>query len=202
MKIWVQPLTVKLTSSVLPVPWMVTSTGTGQQTEMPPEMTLTLNQLRRPTTERPWGVWEVLWTGTGFLSSKLCPPLLMTIPLPVHVHSQPVKSVLNYRWTTGFAERCPASTSPSERASPPETLTTLASSGINSSKPLDLPDGKVCMLRRTIRVQQYAPGHRTRPNSTIPSAGLQEETCLLPHPPRPSVKICSGIGREQHGNRQ
>ena len=69
------------------------------------------------------------------------------------------RSVLNYQWMTGFAERCPASTSPSERATPPETLTTLASSGINSSKPLDLPDGMVCMLRRTMRVQQYAPGH-------------------------------------------
>ena len=29
---------------------------------------------------------------------------------------------------------------------------------------------------------------RTLPNSTIPSAGLHEETFLLPHPPGPSVK--------------
>ena len=36
----------------LPVPWMMRSTGTGQQTEMSPEMTLTVNLLRRPTTGR------------------------------------------------------------------------------------------------------------------------------------------------------
>ena len=66
----------------------------------------------------------------------------------------------------------------------------------------DLPDGTGCMLRRTVRVQQYAPGHRTLPNSTIPSAGWLEETYLLPHPPGPSVKIYSGGGREQQGNRQ
>ena len=66
----------------------------------------------------------------------------------------------------------------------------------------DLPDGTGCMLRRAVRVQQYAPGHRTLPNSTIPLAGLHTETYLLPHPPGPSVKICSGVGREQHGNRQ
>ena len=64
----------------------------------------------------------------------------------------------------------------------------------------DLPDGMGCMLRKT--VQQYAPGHRTLPNSTIPSAGLLEETFLLPHPPGPSVKIYLGVGREQLVNRQ
>ena len=66
----------------------------------------------------------------------------------------------------------------------------------------DLPDGMGCTLRRTVRAQQYAPGHQTLPNSTIPSAGLPEETFLLPHPPGPSVKIYSGVGREQHVNRQ
>ena len=39
-------------SSVLPVPWMMRSTGTSQQTEMPPEMSLTLNLLRRQNTGR------------------------------------------------------------------------------------------------------------------------------------------------------
>ena len=46
----VQHLIVKLTSSVLPVPWVMRPAGTGQQTEMSPEMSLTLNLLRRPTT--------------------------------------------------------------------------------------------------------------------------------------------------------
>ena len=44
---------VKLTSAAKPVPWMVTSTGTGQQTRMPPKMTLRLNPLRRLTTGKP-----------------------------------------------------------------------------------------------------------------------------------------------------
>ena len=64
------------------------------------------------------------------------------------------------------------------------------------------PDGMGCMLRRAVRVQQYAPGHRILPNSTTPSAGLHAEIYLLPHPPRPSVRTCSGVGREQHVNRQ
>ena len=31
---------------------------------------------------------------------------------------------------------------------------------------------------------------------------VARKTYLLPHPPRPSVKIYSGVGREQQGNRQ
>ena len=41
-----------------------------------------------------------------------------------------------------------------------------------------------------MRATEYAPGHRNRPNSTIPSVGL-------PHPPGPSARTCSGVGREQ-----
>ena len=63
-------------------------------------------------------------------------------------------------------------------------------------------DSEADQLRRAVRVQQYATGHWTLSNSTIPSAGLHEETFLLPHPPGPSVRICSGVGREQHVNRE
>ena len=69
-------------------------------------------------------------------------------------------------------------------------------------KPLDHPDGMGCMLRRTMRVQQYAPGHRTRPNSTTHSAGLPEGICPPLHPPGSSVTICSDAGKGQHVNRQ
>ena len=52
-----------------------------------------------------------------------------------------------------------------------ETLTLLVSSKISLSSHPDLPDGMGCILRRrTVRATQYAPGHRNRPNSTIPSA--------------------------------
>ena len=103
--------------------------------------------------------------------------------LPVHGSSQLEKSVCNFLWTTGCAERCPVLTSQSRKATLQETPTTLASSEISSSKPLDHPDGMGCMLRRTMRVQQYAPGQRTRPNSTTHSAGLPEGICPLLHPP-------------------
>ena len=53
------------------------------------------------------------------------------------------------------------------------------------------------MLRRTLKAQLYASGHRILPNSTIHSAGWLEETYLLPHPPEPSVKSYSGGGRKQ-----
>ena len=45
------------------------------------------------------------------------------------------------------------------------------------------------------------PDHWNRPNSTIPSVGLHVEAFLLPHPPGPSARTCSGVGREQHVNR-
>ena len=64
-----------------------------------------------------------------------------------------------------------------------------------------LLSGTGCMLRRTLKAQQYAPGHRILPSSTIHSAGWLEETYLLPHPPEPSVKSYSGGGREQQENR-
>ena len=84
-----------------------------------------------------------------------------------------------------------------------ETLTLLASLKISLSSHPDLPDGMGCILRRrTMRATQYAPGHRNRPNSTIPSVGLHVETFLLPHPPWPSARTCSGVGREQHMNRR
>ena len=94
--------------------------------------------------------------------------------------------------------KLPASNSPSKRATPPGTL---ASSRIISSKPLDHLDGTGCMLR-TMRVQQYASGHRTRPNSTTHSAGLPEGICPLLHPPGSSAKNCSDAGNGQHVNRQ
>ena len=74
-------------------------------------------------------------------------------------------------WTTGCVGRCPVLTLHSHRATKLEIQTIRASSEISSLKLPDLPDGTGCMLRRTVRVQQYAPGHRTLPNSTIPSAG-------------------------------
>ena len=46
---------------------------------------------------------------------------------------QPTKCQLNFRWTTGCVERCPNSTSPSQKGIPPGTLTMLASSEISSS---------------------------------------------------------------------
>ena len=147
-------------------------------------MRLTRNLLRRPIIEKLWKVWEASWTGIRFLSLKLCPLLQMTTPLPVHV--------LSRLWLcrTGCVGRCPLSTSPSQKGIPPGTPTILASScsGISLLNLPDLPDGTGCMLRRAVRVQQYAPGHRTLPNSTIPSAGLHVETYLLPHSPGPSVK--------------
>ena len=48
----VKHLTVRLISSVLPVPWLMRPTRTGHQTEMSPGMRLTRNRLRRPTTEK------------------------------------------------------------------------------------------------------------------------------------------------------
>ena len=60
------------------------------------------------------------------------------------------------------------------------------------------PDGTGCILRRrTVRVTQYAPGHRNRPSSTIPSVELQDKAFLLPHPPGPSARTYLGVGREQ-----
>ena len=93
-------------------------------------------------------------------------------------------------------------TSQSKKATPPETLTTLASSGISSSKPLDPLDGMGCMLKKTVRVLQFVPGHRILLNSTTLSAGLPEEICVLLHPPEPSVRISSDAGRGQLVNRQ
>ena len=101
-----------------------------------------------------------------------------------------------------LVERCPASTSPSRRATPPGTPTTLASSGISLSKPLDHPDGTGCMLTKKVKVQPFVPGHRTRPNSATLSAGLPEEICPLLHPPGSSAKNCSDAGKGQHVNRQ
>ena len=60
------------------------------------------------------------------------------------------------------------------------------------------PDGTECILRRTVRVTQYAPGHRNRPSSTIPSVELQDEAFLLPHS---SARTCLGIGRKQLVNK-
>ena len=69
-------------------------------------------------------------------------------------------------------------------------------------KTLDLLDGMGCMLKKTVRVLQFVPGHRIRLNSTTLSAGLPEEICLLLHPPKPSVRISSDVGRGQLVNRQ
>ena len=113
-----------------------------------------------------------------------------------------VRSFMNFLWTTGCAGRCPALTSQSKKATLPGILTTLASSGISSSKPLDLLDGTGCMLKKTVRVLWFVAGHRIRPNSTTLSAGLPEETYLLLHPPEPSVRISSVAGRGQLVNRQ
>ena len=81
-------------------------------------------------------------------------------------------------------------------------MTTLASSENKSSKLPDLPDGMGCILRRAVRVQQYAPGHRTLPNSTIPSAGLHEETFLLSHPPGPSTLSLDLLRRWERAARE
>ena len=108
-----------------------------------------------------YGSLEVLWVGTTSQSSKLC-PLLMTTPLPVHVFSQPVKFQSS---TRGYAGRWENLTSPSQRGTLQGTLTLLASSKISLSSHPDLPDGMGCILRRrTVRVTQYAPGHRNRLN--------------------------------------
>ena len=85
---------------------------------------------------------------------------------------------------------------------PTRILTTLASSGISSSKPLDLLAGTGCMLKKTVRVLRFVSGHRIRPNSTTLSAGLPEEICHLLHPLEPSVRISSDAGRGQLVNRQ
>ena len=115
---------------------------------------------------------------------------------------QPTSKVSNFRSMTGCAERCLNSTLPSQKGIPPGTLTTLTSSEISSSSPPGRLDGMGCMLRKNVRVQQYALGHRNLPNSTIPSAGLHVEVFLLLHPPGPSARTCLGVGREQHVNRQ
>ena len=98
--------------------------------------------------------------------------------------------------------RCPVLTSHSQRATQLEIQTIPVSSEISLLKLPDLQGGTGCMLRRTLRVQQYTPGHRILQNSTIHSAGWLEEIYLLPHPPGPSVKSYSGGGREQPENRQ
>ena len=127
----------------------------------------------------------------------------MTTPLPVHMFSQPLKFQSSSQWMTGYAGRWENLTSPSQRGTLQRTLTLVASSKISLSSHPDLPDGMGCILRRrTARTTQYAPGHRNRSNSTIPSVGLYVETFLLPHPPGPSARTCSGIGREQHVNRR
>ena len=120
-------------------------------------------------------------------------------PLPVYMSSQPVKCHSNSRWMTGYAGKWTNLTSPSQKGILQETLTLLASSKISLSSLPDLPDGMGCMWRRrTVRVTQYAPGHQNWPNSTIPSVRLHVEVFLLPHPPGPSVRTCSGVGRERH----
>ena len=98
--------------------------------------------------------------------------------------------------------RCRVLTSHSQRATQLEIQTIPVSSEISLLKLPDLQGGTGCMLRRTLRAQQYAPGHRILQNSTIPSAGWLEEIYLLPHPPGPSVKSYSGGGKEQPENRQ
>ena len=123
-------------------------------------------------------------------------------PLPVRMYSQPGKFQSSSWWMTGYAERWENLTSPSQRGTLQETLTLLVSSKISSSSHPDLPDGMGCILRRTVGATQYAPGHQNWPNSTIPSVGLHVETFLLPHPPGPSARTCSGVGREQHVNRR
>ena len=118
---------------------------------------------------------------------------LMTIPLPVHVSSQPVKCQSSFRWTIGYVKRWTSLISPSQRPTLQGILTMLASSKISSSSPPGHPDGMGCILRRrTVRVTQYAPGHRNRPSSTFPSVKLQDEAFLLPHPPGPSARTCFG----------
>ena len=116
-------------------------------------------------------------------------------------HVQSTGEVSNFRWATGCAERSLNSTLPSQKGIPPGTLTMLASEISSSSLPGRL-DGMGFMLRKTVRVPQYATGHRNLTNSIIPSAGLLTEIFLLPHPPGPSARTCLGVGREQHMNRQ
>ena len=120
--------------------------------------------------------------------------------LPVHVLSQPVKCQSSSRWMTGYAERWTSLTSLSQKGTLQEILTLLASSRTGSSSDPGHPDGMGCMLR-TMRVTQYPPGHLNRPNSTMPSVELQDKVFLLPHPPGPSARTCSGVRREQHVNK-
>ena len=62
-------------------------------------------------------------------------PVLMTIPLPVHMSSQPVKCQSSFRWMIGYVKRWTSLISPSQRATLQGILTLLASSKISSSSP-------------------------------------------------------------------
>ena len=195
-------LIVRMTSTVLPVPYWRETTGTGPQIEISPGMSLQIKKyLRRPTTGRQLEELDPLWVGTRFQSLRVCPHLITTL-LPVHVFSQPVKCQSSFQWTIGYVKGWTSLISPSHRATLQRILTLLASPRISSSSPPGHPDGTGCILRRrTVRVTQYAPGHRNRPRSTIPSVELQDEAFLLPHPPRPSARTCLGVGREQLVNK-
>ena len=97
---------------------------------------------------------------------------------------------------TDYAGRWTSLTLPSQRGTLQEILILPVSSKINlSSHPSHL-DSMGCMPRgETVTVRLCTPGLRNRQNSTIPSVELHVEAFLLPHPPGPLARTCSGIGR-------
>ena len=105
-------------------------------------------------------------------------------------HVQPTGKVSVKLPVDDWLCRCPVLTSQSRKATQPETLTTLASSEISSSKPLDRLDGMGCMLRKTVKVLQFVPVHRTWPNSTT-QQGCQKK-----------FAFCSTLSSLQSGSPQ
>ena len=122
-----------------------------------------------------------------FASTRVQPTGKVSVKLPVDDWLCRKMSSLNLTIKEGYPTRNSDNT---------------GSSGISSSKPLDLLDGTGCMLKKTVRVLRFVSGHRIQPNSTTLSAGLPEEICHLLHPLEPSVRISSDAGRGQLVNRQ
>ena len=69
---------------------------------------------KRTTIVRQSEKLDLLWVGTRFLSSRLC-PLLKTTLLPVYMSKQPVKCQSSSRWMTGYVKRWTSLTSPSHK---------------------------------------------------------------------------------------
>ena len=117
-------------------PLLMATPGTDPQTKTLAEMTqLIKNSLKKPLREKLAERSDLSWVGTRSrnLTALLLPEMI--IPLPVPQPYPPGRSLSNCLWMSGCAGNWRSSTSPWQKATPPECLKLPVYREISSSQP-------------------------------------------------------------------